>query len=78
MICLPTELNSVEDVSILQHTHKPPLAKTEDLDDEFLPTTMASNSERKSSLTLTPDEEMEEEEVECLDLFYAIVYWRLI
>uniref|UniRef100_A0A3P8USQ3 Atlastin GTPase 2 n=1 Tax=Cynoglossus semilaevis TaxID=244447 RepID=A0A3P8USQ3_CYNSE len=56
------ELNSVEDVSILQHTHKPPLAKTEDLDDEFLPTTMASNSERKSSLTLTPDEEMEEEE----------------
>lgn len=53
----------MEDVPIFRHKSKPPLAKPEDLDDELLPRTMASNSGKNASLTPSPDEGIHEEEV---------------
>ncbi|XP_018527333.1 atlastin-2 isoform X2 [Lates calcarifer] len=55
-------LSGVEDVPIFRHKSKPPLAKPEDLDDELLPRTMASNSGKNASLTPSPDEGIHEEE----------------
>ncbi|XP_040905614.1 atlastin-2 isoform X1 [Toxotes jaculatrix] len=55
-------LTGVEDVPIFRHKQKPPLAKPEDLDDEFLPRTMASNSGKNATLTPTPDEGIHEDE----------------
>ncbi|XP_071336302.1 atlastin-2 [Trachinotus anak] len=55
-------LSGVEDVPIFRHKQKPPLAKSEDLDDDFLPSTMASNSGKNTSLTPSPDEGIHEEE----------------
>ncbi|XP_056251307.1 atlastin-2-like isoform X2 [Seriola aureovittata] len=55
-------LSGVEDVPIFRHKQKPPLAKSEDLEDEFLPRSMASNSGKNTSLTPSPDEGIHEDE----------------
>ncbi|KAG7228561.1 hypothetical protein INR49_007735 [Caranx melampygus] len=55
-------LSGVEDVPIFRHKQKPPLAKPEDLDDEFLPRRMPSNSGKNTSLTPSPDEGIHEDE----------------
>ncbi|XP_044071005.1 atlastin-2 isoform X2 [Siniperca chuatsi] len=54
--------SGVEDVPIFRHKQRPPLAKPEDLEDELLPRTMASNSGKNASLTPSPGEETQEEE----------------
>lgn len=58
-------LSGVEDVPIFRHKQKPPLAKPEDLDDEFLPRRMPANSGKNTSLTPSPDEGIHEDEVKC-------------
>ncbi|XP_070771664.1 atlastin-2 isoform X2 [Enoplosus armatus] len=55
-------LSGVEDVPIFRHKQRPPLARPEDLEDELLPRTTASNSGKNASLTPSPDEETQEEE----------------
>ncbi|XP_074501689.1 atlastin-2-like isoform X1 [Sebastes fasciatus] len=55
-------LSGVEDVPIFRHKQKPPLARPEDLEDEFLPRTTASNSGKNARLTPSPDEKTLEEE----------------
>ncbi|XP_037637760.1 atlastin-2 isoform X2 [Sebastes umbrosus] len=52
----------VEDVPIFRHKQKPPLARPEDLEDEFLPRTTASNLGKNARLTPSPDEKTLEEE----------------
>ncbi|XP_026165207.1 atlastin-2 isoform X1 [Mastacembelus armatus] len=55
-------LSGVEDVPNFQHKQRPPLARPENLDDELLHKTMASNSGKNASLTLSSEEEVQEEE----------------
>ncbi|XP_037637759.1 atlastin-2 isoform X1 [Sebastes umbrosus] len=55
-------LSGVEDVPIFRHKQKPPLARPEDLEDEFLPRTTASNLGKNARLTPSPDEKTLEEE----------------
>lgn len=55
----------MEDVPILQHNQRPPLARPEDLGDELLPRTTASNSGKHDILTPSPDEEIQEKAVMC-------------
>uniref|UniRef100_UPI003AABA814 atlastin-2-like isoform X1 n=1 Tax=Centroberyx gerrardi TaxID=166262 RepID=UPI003AABA814 len=61
-------LSGVEDVPIFRHKQRPPLARSEDLEDEEgasqtpLPRTQSSNSGTDASLTPSPDEELQEEE----------------
>ncbi|XP_049927010.1 atlastin-2 isoform X2 [Epinephelus moara] len=55
-------LSGVEDVPIFRHKPRPPLARPEDLEDEFLPRTTASNSGKNASFTPSTDEETQEEE----------------
>ncbi|KAM4591403.1 atlastin-2 isoform 1-T1 [Odontesthes bonariensis] len=55
--------SSVEDVPIFRPKKKPPLARPEDLEDELLPHAMTSNFGKSDSLTPSPDEGIEEEEV---------------
>nr|XP_043901929.1 atlastin-2-like isoform X3 [Solea senegalensis] len=55
-------LSGVEDVPIFQQKQKPPLAKTEELEDELLPRTMASKLSKNASLTPSPDEGIHEDE----------------
>ncbi|XP_034537116.1 atlastin-2-like [Notolabrus celidotus] len=56
-------LSGVEDVPIFRHKQRPPLARPEDLEDEFLPRTLTPNSGKNASLTPSPDEDIQEEEV---------------
>uniref|UniRef100_A0A7N6AJQ8 GB1/RHD3-type G domain-containing protein n=1 Tax=Anabas testudineus TaxID=64144 RepID=A0A7N6AJQ8_ANATE len=53
-------LRGVEDVPITQHKREPPKAWPEDLEDEFVSTTMALH--QNATLTPPPDEEIQEEE----------------
>ncbi|XP_067466592.1 atlastin-2 isoform X1 [Thunnus thynnus] len=55
-------LSGVEDVPIYRHKQRSPVVRPEDLDDELLPRTMASNLGEGASLTLSPDEEILDEE----------------
>ncbi|XP_054456186.1 atlastin-2 [Anoplopoma fimbria] len=55
-------LSGVEDVPIFRHNKRPPLARPEDLDDEMLPSTAASNSGKYANLTPSPDDEFLEGE----------------
>ncbi|XP_075931969.1 atlastin-2-like isoform X2 [Anarhichas minor] len=54
-------LSGMEDVPIHRHKQRPPLARPEDLEDELLPRTTASNSGKKANLTPSPDEFLEGE-----------------
>lgn len=53
----------MEEIPIRRPERRPRLAKLEDLDDEPLPITAASNSGKIVNLTALPDEEIQEEEV---------------
>lgn len=53
----------MEDVPILRRKLRPPLAKPEDLEDEISPRNKTSNTAAVNSLTLSPDEEIQEEQV---------------
>uniref|UniRef100_A0A3B5AG05 Atlastin-2-like n=1 Tax=Stegastes partitus TaxID=144197 RepID=A0A3B5AG05_9TELE len=55
-------LSGVEDVPIFRPKKKPPLARPEDLEDDLPPRTTASNSGKNAVLTLSANEEIEEEE----------------
>ncbi|XP_051815448.1 atlastin-2-like isoform X3 [Acanthochromis polyacanthus] len=55
-------LSGVEDVPIFQQKKRPPLARPEDLEDDLLPRTVASNSSKIASLIPSQDEEIQEEE----------------
>ncbi|TDH01449.1 hypothetical protein EPR50_G00180350 [Perca flavescens] len=55
-------LSGVEDVPIFRHKQRPPLAMSEDLEDELLPSTRSSNSGKNASLAPSTVEETREEE----------------
>ncbi|TKS85811.1 Atlastin-2 [Collichthys lucidus] len=55
-------LSGMEEIPICRPERRPCLAKLEDLDDEPLPITTASNSGKIVNLTALPDEEIQEEE----------------
>ncbi|XP_023134286.2 atlastin-2-like isoform X3 [Amphiprion ocellaris] len=55
-------LSGVEDVPIFRQKKRPPLARPEDLEDDLLPRTMASNSSKNANLIPSPDEQIQEEE----------------
>ncbi|TMS04869.1 Atlastin-2 [Larimichthys crocea] len=55
-------LSGMEEIPIRRPERRPRLAKLEDLDDEPLPITAASNSGKIVNLTALPDEEIQEEE----------------
>lgn len=69
-----TGFSGVEDVPIFRRKQGPPLAKSEELEDELLLRTTGSNSGRTAGLTSSPDEEVLEEKVECLSLFNVVWY----
>ncbi|KAF7659004.1 hypothetical protein LDENG_00004330 [Lucifuga dentata] len=56
------DLSGVEDVPIFHQKQSPPLAMSENLEDELLPVTKASDSGIDASLTPSSDVEMQEEE----------------
>lgn len=53
----------MEDVPIFQPKQTAPLARPEDLDDDLLLKSMTLNMGKNESLTPSPDEGIEEEEV---------------
>ncbi|XP_032396858.1 atlastin-2 isoform X2 [Etheostoma spectabile] len=55
-------LRGVEDVPIFRHKQRPPLVMSEDLEEELLPSTMASNSGKNVRLAPSSVEESGEEE----------------
>lgn len=59
----------MEDVPIFRHKQRPPLATSDELQDELLIRTTGSNSGKYASLTPSPDEETLEEKVKCLSSF---------
>uniref|UniRef100_A0A672JQ01 Atlastin-2-like n=1 Tax=Salarias fasciatus TaxID=181472 RepID=A0A672JQ01_SALFA len=57
-------LRGVQDVPIVRRKKRPPVAQPEDLDDVFLPTSMASSSRKDSGVAPVSDGEFLEEEVD--------------
>ncbi|KAK2824484.1 hypothetical protein Q5P01_021659 [Channa striata] len=55
-------LSGVEDVPIYRHKQRPPLAKPEDLEDEFFPRNVALKTAKNAIVTPSVDEEIQEEE----------------
>ncbi|CAN9499639.1 unnamed protein product [Ophioblennius macclurei] len=56
-------LRGVQDVPIVRRKKRPPIARPEDLDDVFLPATVASSSDNDPGITPVSDEDFLEEEV---------------